>query len=810
MKQLLPFIAFLVSVPALAQAVESVTIQSAGDTNPGTVVNSASLFNGANMVLKLNGSGLLPTSPAFGTGFAAAAAQTINGTGGVITFSANGSTLPVRSGILIAGFSGPFESGTEKGNIGFSTDGINFVPVFGLEKYSPPLDGSSRPVGIRDTHLIKIGNYYLVTSTATYAGGNLEPYFDVARSTDLINWVNVASVTPSVGGRTSPGWFIDPPTGNVYVVIGDDPTLPIGITQNTSKDGVTWSGSVLLAKSGGGNINGSDVSMMNVGGTYYLFYKKSDNNYYYSTSASLTTGYTEIGLLGTSWPNAEGLCLIPTPEGIYRSYFNARSGALSGLTCYSTATSIAGTWSTPALVPTAFAASWDNASGFAVTDAGTFRDVQGASNRLLPYLITWGGQIGQSNALWNAQGNTQFVNSAKTGLGTISFSATTVTGVGTSFMAQCPIGTTLIVGSGTNRATVLTVASDTSLTIAENIGTVTSTAYTLLPPMQTLVADSGYCITTGDGKTLVTAAGNSNGGASFFYNNTGTIPWSWTPDTDGSIVLNRMDLGNRGQTLRVFKDAIAGGFKITSNGVSISGRIALNGAADDGTSAIKATGNGVFSGTLTDSGGFTLASRAPIASPTFTGNVTAPTLNGNTITTGSGTLTLGTGKTATVSNTLTFTGTDSSSVAFGAGGTVAYTSNNLSVFAATTSAQLAGIVSDETGSGSLVFGTAPTLAGDVTHSTGNIIFSTAGKSIQLKTGSNGRVGTGTLVGGTLAVANTSVTANSYILIQDTGGGIVANIGALYVASQTAGTGFTVTSSNAIDTSTFKYVIIETN
>ena len=38
-----------------------------------------------------------------------------------------------------------------------------------------------------------------------------------------------------------------------------------------------------------------------------------------------------------------------------------------------------------------------------------------------------------------------------------------------------------------------------------------------------------------------------------------------------------------------------------------------------------------------------------------------------------------------------------------------YTTNNLSVMAATTSAQLAGVISDETGSGSLVFATSPTL-----------------------------------------------------------------------------------------------------
>lgn len=92
--------------------------------------------------------------------------------------------------------------------------------------------------------------------------------------------------------------------------------------------------------------------------------------------------------------------------------------------------------------------------------------------------------------------------------------------------------------------------------------------------------------------------------------------------------------------------------------------------------------------------------------------LTNKTYNGNTWTAGTGVLTLGAGKTATVSNTLTFTGTDSSSVAFGTGGTVAYVANKLSVFAATTSAELAGVLSDETGSsggGVAVFSNAPAL-----------------------------------------------------------------------------------------------------
>ena len=93
------------------------------------------------------------------------------------------------------------------------------------------------------------------------------------------------------------------------------------------------------------------------------------------------------------------------------------------------------------------------------------------------------------------------------------------------------------------------------------------------------------------------------------------------------------------------------------------------------------------------------------------GVATATSINKVAITapaTGS-TLTIADNKTLTVSNTLTLTGTDASSINFAGGGTVAYTNTALSQFAATTSAQLAGVISDETGTGSLVFATSPTL-----------------------------------------------------------------------------------------------------
>ena len=85
-----------------------------------------------------------------------------------------------------------------------------------------------------------------------------------------------------------------------------------------------------------------------------------------------------------------------------------------------------------------------------------------------------------------------------------------------------------------------------------------------------------------------------------------------------------------------------------------------------------------------------------------------------------------------------------------------------------------------------------TVSGDST-SFGNAIIDTVGKGLQVKEGSNAKQGTFTLTSGTVTVANTSVTSTSRIYL--TGGALNSStaIGELDVTSQTAGTGFTITS-----------------
>src|SRR6185369_5184140 len=173
----------------------------------------------------------------------------------------------------------------------------------------------------------------------------------------------------------------------------------------------------------------------------------------------------------------------------------------------------------------------------------------------------------------------------------------------------------------------------------------------------------------------------------------------------------------------------------------------LTNIGNTGTDFIAATGALTLAGVLTANGGISIGTQALTGTTGIidysnfdvdaSGNVTGTKFNKITITapaTGA-TLTIADGKTLTASNTLTFTGTDSSSVAFGTGGTVAYTANKLSVFAATTSAELKGVISDETGvSGALVFADSPAFTTQI--STPSIITASGALGITPAAGSN--------------------------------------------------------------------------
>jgi hypothetical protein len=201
----------------------------------------------------------------------------------------------------------------------------------------------------------------------------------------------------------------------------------------------------------------------------------------------------------------------------------------------------------------------------------------------------------------------------------------------------------------------------------------------------------------------------------------------------------------------------------TLTGVSIDGNAATvtNGALTTGTlGQFAATTSSQLAGVISDetgSGSLVFAISPSLTTPTL-GVASATTINKVTLTapaTGS-TLTIADGKILTVSNTLTFTGTDAASVAFGTGGTVTYTTNKLSVFAATSSAELAGVISDETGSGLLVFATSPTFT---TTIDGGATFGAFASSTALTLGYTGTAASTTNISTGAVATGTTKTIN---------------------------------------------------
>jgi len=127
----------------------------------------------------------------------------------------------------------------------------------------------------------------------------------------------------------------------------------------------------------------------------------------------------------------------------------------------------------------------------------------------------------------------------------------------------------------------------------------------------------------------------------------------------------------------------------------------------------KINGTDVLSGSTLGSGvtGSSLTSVGTLSTGTWQATVIGSTYGGTGVNNGGRTITVNTGN-------VTFTAqAGGSSVTVPSSGTLATTSNKLSDFAATSSSELAGVISDETGSGALVFGTAPTIKSSITRQT---------------------------------------------------------------------------------------------
>jgi hypothetical protein len=254
----------------------------------------------------------------------------------------------------------------------------------------------------------------------------------------------------------------------------------------------------------------------------------------------------------------------------------------------------------------------------------------------------------------------------------------------------------------------------------------------------TLTAGSGISITNGSGS--ITIASTSSGGSVTSVDvsggTTGLTTSGGPVTTNGTITLSGtldVDNGGTGQTSYTDGQLLIG--NSTGNTLSKSTLTAGSGISitnGSGTITIAATGGG-GSGTVTSVGGTgTVNGITLTGTVTTSGNLTlGGTLSGVSLTSQvTGTLPIangGTGSTSTTYCNLTSNVTGTLPVANGGTGITSFGTGVATWLGTPSSANLAAAVTDETGSGSLVFATSPTLVTPVlgTPTSGNLNSCTA-------------------------------------------------------------------------------------
>lgn len=200
-----------------------------------------------------------------------------------------------------------------------SNDGIIWNFLAPIKFYTAPgVDA------LRDPSIMRYNDVYWVCHS--YAVDT----FNVINSPDLQNWTFVAnpdmSSIPDIGHVYAPEWFIDSDDSvHVFVSCNDgDPVAGFKIYElhPTNESMTTWSEPVEVTGVGLPS-SAIDPYMIKIGATYYLWYKDNTTEYIcYATSASLTSGYTEIKDGNwAAWGNKkEAPSILMMEDGSYRIY----------------------------------------------------------------------------------------------------------------------------------------------------------------------------------------------------------------------------------------------------------------------------------------------------------------------------------------------------------------------------------------------------------------------------------------------------------------------------------------------------------
>ena len=291
--------------------------------------------------------------------------------------------------------------------------------------------------------------------------------------------------------------------------------------------------------------------------------------------------------------------------------------------------------------------------------------------------------------------------------GTSVLSATTL-GSGVTGSSLTSVGT---IATGVWNGTVITGqyggtgVANTGKTITLGGNLTTSGAFTT-----TLTSTANTSVTLPTTGTLATLAGTETFTNKTIAAGSNTISGLTNSNLSGTAGITNANLAN----------STISGIALGSNLAALTIGTGLSGTSYNGSTGVTIA---IDSTVATLTGTQTLTNKT-LTSPTMTtptlGVATATSVNKVAITAPatSATLTIADGKTLTASNTLTFTGTDASSVAFGAGGTVLYSGGALGTPSSATLTNATGLpVSGITASTSTAIGVGSIELGHATDTT---------------------------------------------------------------------------------------------
>jgi hypothetical protein len=202
-----------------------------------------------------------------------------------------------------------------------STDGGTSYSVLSDTNFRGPSGA------LRDPSILKAnGMYYIAYTVQSWTTNST--YFNVASSTNLTTWTNIASINSGIADTKftwAPEFFVD--NGTVKIITSVAATTcsacfrPYVYTAQNSTL-TSWSGP---AQMWGLGINHIDTFVVKSGSTWHAFAKDETAKYieHWTTTANLTEGWVNKGRLFAS--GYEGPSLVRLDDGSWRIYVDRYS-----------------------------------------------------------------------------------------------------------------------------------------------------------------------------------------------------------------------------------------------------------------------------------------------------------------------------------------------------------------------------------------------------------------------------------------------------------------------------------------------------